>query len=566
MLTAFMKTLRIICILLVSSFNLCAAPISNTYSLKQLLPRVKPAARTAILISLSKAYEMEGNTDLAIDYLSKALNLFVQLKNDRGMADCQADLGVLLLKKKQYSPSKAAYVKALKNYDRLQDKKSMINVMRNIGILEEAIAQNDSASLYYRKGIALASELGDSSAAVSLYINFGNLLVQTGKFSDAKSMLARGIALADRSETSDEQIRGRQVMSNLIYKQGNYKDAFNYLKRLTHFSDSISNIRNRQAIAAAEAKIETEQTEAKLQNSQQGNISGSYPFMRSALGIILLMILAIIAGIISAVFYFRRKSNDRNAVLLSEKDNEIDKLMKEIQVLNTTKDKFFSVIAQDLRNPFTAVLGFTDILKEDYENIDEKDRILYIRAIHSSSFNIYELLKNLLDWSRTQTGNMECRPALIDMSQLTEQNVQLFSSYARNKEIQLNFEITGEAVTYADRNMVSTVIRNLLNNAIKFTNKGGEVHVAVKDVDHRSELSVTDTGMGISENELKKLFQLGNSKRSKGTADEPGTGLGLILCKEFISINNGTIRAESVPGKGSRFTISLPVRSPESVQ
>jgi signal transduction histidine kinase len=152
------------------------------------------------------------------------------------------------------------------------------------------------------------------------------------------------------------------------------------------------------------------------------------------------------------------------------------------------------------------------------------------------------------------------------MSQLTEQNVQLFASYAHNKDIRLNYEITGEAVTYADRNMVSTVIRNLLNNAIKFTNKGGEVHVSLKDVDHRSELSITDTGLGIAENDLKELFQLGGSKRAKGTADESGTGLGLILCKEFISMNKGTIRAESAPGKGSRFTISLPVRSPESVQ
>jgi len=531
-------------------------------------------------LHISAIYKVQGNLTMAKKYQNNSFDLLAQIDfenlTNRQMADSQANLGILLVKQKKYSPAKAAYLNAIKFYDRLRDKQNMIIVMNSIGILEEAIAQNDSASSYYRKGIAIAASIGDSSAAVSLFINYGNFLTRLGKFSDAKILLNKGISLAGKSGSTDEQIRGMQLMSELLYKQGNYREAFNYLSRSTRFFDSISGIRNQQSVAALGAKYDMELKEAKLQNNHQESFSKLFSFMQSSTGIYFLVILAIIVGILPAIYYLRNKNKDKDkdkdkdrdkiAGLLNEKNREIEKLEDELKVLNVTKDKFFSVIANDLRNPFTAVLGFADILKEDYENIDEKDKILYIRAIHSSSFNIYELLKNLLDWSRTQTGTLECKPTLIDMSQLTEQNVQLFASYAHNKDIQLGFEILGEAVTYADRSMVSTVIRNLLNNAIKFTNKGGEVYVTVKDVDNMSEFSVTDTGTGIAESDLEKLFQLGHSNRSKGTADESGTGLGLILCKEFISMNKGTIRAESAPGKGSRFTISLPVRSPESVQ
>lgn len=566
MLFAFMKNLWISCLFLLSSLFISASISTNPDSLKRLLPQAKPAAQSAILYSLARVYEIEGNTDLAIENLTKAFNLFKQLKDEKGMADCQSNLGLLLVKKKKYSPAKDAYVHAIEFYDNLRDKKSMIEAMNNIGILEEAIAQNDSASRYYHKGITLAAELGDSSAAINLFINQGNLLLRLGKFSEAKILLNKGIGLALESGSGDEQIRGMQTMANLLYKQGNYKDAFNYLKRTSHLSDSISGIRNKQFIAAMAAKKELEIKEAKIQSNQQESLSESKSILHGSGSIFLLVILAILTGLLSAIYYLRNKNKNKTASQLNDKNLEIEKLENKLKVINLAKDKIFSIITNDLRKPFTTILGFANILKEDFENIDEKERIHYIRAIHSSLFNIYELLKNLLDWSRTQTGTLECNPAMIDLHQLTEQNVQLFTNYARNKDIQLGFDISGEAVIYADRNMVSTVIRNLLNNAIKFTNRGGEVHITIKDVDHGAELSITDTGTGIAENNLEKLFQLGHSILSKGTADESGTGLGLILCKEYISMNHGTIHAESSPGKGSRFIISLPVRSPESVQ
>jgi len=268
---------------------------------------------------------------------------------------------------------------------------------------------------------------------------------------------------------------------------------------------------------------------------------------------------------LATLFYIRNKNKDKIANLFNETNRQTEDQGNEIKSAIAIKDKFFSIIAHDLNVPFTAILGLADMLKEDYNTLDEKEKMLYIRAIHSSSFNTYELLKNLNDWSRSETGKIESKPALIDLDEMAEQHIQLFKSYAQNKDILLSMESQGQTTAFADRKMVSSIIRNLLNNAIKYTNRGGEVHVNILGTDIVVELSVTDIGVGLNEQNLKKLFNINESYRTKGTADESGTGLGLFLCKKFVAANNGAIRAESAPGKGSRFTITLPVNAPEKV-
>jgi signal transduction histidine kinase len=473
--------------------------------------------------------------------------------------DSLVNLGKMQVSQKQFSPAKTTYLKAIKYYKQLGAENKLIAVMNNIGLLEEEIKQTDSAMRYYRFGLAMAYELNDSTAAIGVMLNTANLLTKLNKYSEAKSILNKFIRISQRQGLTNELIRGRQLMANLLYEQGNYKDAYTYLLHSSGYSDSISIVSNKQLIDSLEEKFEVEIQKVNIKGNQQENSSKSF-----SLGTLcFLIILAILIGMLATFFYIRNKNKDKIAILIDETKYQIENRDAELQSINATKDKFLSIIAQDLRNPFTAILGFADILKEEYGTLDEKEKMLYIRAIHSSSFNIYELLKNLYDWSRYQAGTIEVKPSAIDLSEMAEQHVQLFASYAQNKDIQLSIDTQGQPIALADRNMVSAIIRNLLNNAIKFTNKGGEVHVNIQSADSKVELSVTDIGVGISEENLKNLFNLNEAVRSKGTADESGTGLGLILCKKFVTMNHGTIRAESAPGKGSRFTITLPLNSPE---
>ena len=481
-------------------------------------------------------------------------------------ADSLLKMGQLQLRQKKFSPAKVTYLKAIKYCKDKGDNGSLIEVMNNIGLLEEEIKQKDSAMRYYRLGLSLAKEIPDSAVAVDLIFNSANLLITLNKYSEAKSLLNKGIRVSGKAGMTDDYIRGRRLMADLLYKQGNYKDAFNQISGLSVFSESISSVRNKELINNLKARYDKELKELKAISDKQNGLKGSLSFVRSSGSICLLVILAILIGMLLMFYYICYKNKESIANLLYETNRQAEKQESELKSVSETKDKFFSIITQDLRTPFTSILGFADILKEEYGRLEEKEKMLYIRAIHSASFNIYELLKNLHDWSRLQSGSLEYKPTAIDIAEMAEQHIQLFTSYSQNKDILLSIDSQGRPIAFADRNMVSAIIRNLLNNAIKFTNKGGEVHVNIQNADNYAELSITDIGVGMSEENLEKLFTSDQTFRSKGTADEAGTGLGLLLCKRFVTINNGCIHAESAPGKGSRFTITLPLKAQEQDQ
>jgi PAS domain S-box-containing protein len=233
-----------------------------------------------------------------------------------------------------------------------------------------------------------------------------------------------------------------------------------------------------------------------------------------------------------------------------------------LQELNATKDKFFSIIAHDLKNPFNDLMGFTQLLSMNIDKYDKNKIDNFIKIIHQSSKLAYNLLENLLDWSRAQTGNLNFNPEEITIKELIIENVNLLVSTAANKNIKIYPEFDCELSVYADKNMVRTVIRNLISNAIKYTNQGGFIKISTNKKDKFCETSISDNGMGISEENIPKLFKIDESYTTVGTEREKGTGLGLLLCKEFVEKNGGSISVKSVLGKGSTFSFTLPSATP----
>jgi len=232
----------------------------------------------------------------------------------------------------------------------------------------------------------------------------------------------------------------------------------------------------------------------------------------------------------------------------------------ELQKINSEKDKFFSIIAHDLKSPFNGILGFSQLLSEqikekDYEGIEK-----YAEIIQQSSQRAMDLLMNLMEWARSQTGRMEFSPEFFEMVSLIDEITPLFQEIARHKSIVIKSNLPSNAPVFADKAMISTVLRNLISNAIKFSYPGGQIIISVEE-NHQRELtiSVNDTGVGIPKNSLEKLFRIDENYSTKGTQNEKGTGLGLILCKEFVEKHGGKIWVESEEGIGSRFSFSLPV-------
>ncbi len=238
--------------------------------------------------------------------------------------------------------------------------------------------------------------------------------------------------------------------------------------------------------------------------------------------------------------------------------DELQKTNSQLQELNASKDKFFSIISHDLRSPFNVMLGYSQILDERFDDLEQERIKKDIKKLRKSAEGLYALLENLLTWSRIQRGAIEYDPEEIDLSDVADENIDLFCARADQKQITLRSMIQMGEEVYADENMLNTVIRNLVSNALKFTPDGGRIELSVQPSGEYVEVSVADTGTGIIEEDIPKLFRIDAQYTNVGTDGEKGTGLGLSLCQDLVEKNGGEIWVESEHGKGSTFKFTLP--------
>ena len=244
-------------------------------------------------------------------------------------------------------------------------------------------------------------------------------------------------------------------------------------------------------------------------------------------------------------------------VLLEERNEEVQVQADELAQLNATKDKFFSIIAHDLKNPFQAITGLSELLLTEYEQYDVAKVKGFITMIHASSTSASNLLINLLQWARSQTSSIKIKPELFNLHGLVRDVFMLLSSNANDKQVSLQNLVPLNTGLFADRNMINTVIRNLVNNAIKYTPENGIIKVSAAEENNKLIIRVSDNGVGMNAETCSGLFRIDKHISTPGTKGEAGTGLGLIICKDFIEKHGGSIRVESEQGRGTHFIIQM---------
>ncbi|MCW7755266.1 hybrid sensor histidine kinase/response regulator [Desulfobotulus sp. H1] len=238
-------------------------------------------------------------------------------------------------------------------------------------------------------------------------------------------------------------------------------------------------------------------------------------------------------------------------MMLQEQKNQLLRINRE-------KEKILSVVAHDLKAPFSSVLGFLGLLAESYEDYTEKEKKRFIAHAHGSTLKLYEMLEKLLDWTRTGSGFNEWQPEILDLTQLIHSTVSLFKENAEKKKIRIRGKIPGTLYLFADANMIASVLRNLISNAIKFTDTGGRITITADQSPAGTEIRISDTGIGMNEQTVSSLLSGSCGKSTPGTTGECGTGLGMVICREFIEKNKGTLAIESTPSKGSCFILTFP--------
>ena len=252
---------------------------------------------------------------------------------------------------------------------------------------------------------------------------------------------------------------------------------------------------------------------------------------------------------------------EERTLQIEEKNRLIISQNQELKELNRTKDKLFSIIGHDLGNQFNIIVGYSEVLISDFEKLDTGKVEYHLNNINKSSIHAYELLENLLTWSKMQTNSIQFNPQQFHVQEKIAESLELMEGACTKKHIQIKVIGKKDVSVFADVNMFSTVFRNLVSNAIKFTRENGSISISIQKKEDFCEIAVKDNGIGISEDNIRKIFRIDSNHSTLGTNGEKGTGLGLVLCKEFVEKHNGKIWVESVVGKGSKFSFTLPIEN-----
>lgn len=339
-----------------------------------------------------------------------------------------------------------------------------------------------------------------------------------------------------------------------IYFSSNWKSLLGYLPKITNYEDIrfFSNVVYHQDIdplLQAFKNCISGDAPTFVLNIQIQNDEKEYRWFQVRGGLVKKMGHNGADRVVGTVHDIQRLKEAEQAMV--EKESQL-------QEANQAKDKFFSIIAHDLKSPFNAILGFADLLYKEYGSFDDDEKKHFVENIYRSSESAYQLLENLLTWSRAQNNRIEFLPETLDLGKIVHNVVRLNKQKAIQKEVDIKSTVPAIEV-HADENMLQTVLHNLISNAIKFTNKNKGITIAAKESKDFVVVHILDQGVGIPEKELGNLFRIDQQYRRKGTSNETGTGLGLLLCKEFITKHGGTIHVASVLGEGSDFYFTIPL-------
>lgn len=392
----------------------------------------------------------------------------------------------------------------------------------------------------------------DNELKANAFIVLAEVGLETKSFSEAKSYAKKALAISSNIHSEELKVRCFCVLSALYEKMGDYKSALYYKNKSVHIQDSLLKSQTLQLLSI-QTSVNTKTKDVVEEPIEITEVSSldlltGVEDENKTVYIISLSLLFLFALIFFILF--------RSKVILSK---TLKSKNEELERLNATKDKFFSIIAHDLKSPFNSLMGFSEVLSLQVESKSQREIMEYSRSIHNSTRKLYSLVETLLQWSRTQLGTTEYKPEKIDVKILAINIVSILKINAEEKDIVISVNVGNEMIAWADKDLFSAVLRNLVSNAIKFSRVGSVITVAGKTKGKNIEISVTDTGVGISKENLQKIFRVDTNISTAGTLNEKGTGLGLVLCKEFVEINKGTISAESRLEKGSTFKFTVPL-------
>jgi signal transduction histidine kinase len=495
-----------------------------------------------ILIEMGRINAASGKIDKAFDNYEVALGYAHQQELPASEAD-------VLFYLAQLQGRNGKEQEALKNH------KEALRLRRSINDrIKEAISLNEIGDLYrqtkdepralanYEVALNINRALKDQSGIAQSYNNVGALYLHQKNFIRAISNLELALVAGREVEDTQQLYRSYDYLSQSHKELKDFKAALEYKELFAVMQDFIQAEKNERHLLEKQNhywidKKEHEIDKLQADQAQQEKVIEAQNKQRKFLYLLIAFGLIIVA-LILYLYFLKRKAN------------------RALSEMNVAKDRLFSIIGHDLKGPLNSLTSFSGLLQNHADQLSKEEIKMLSMDLDKSLKNLLALLENLLEWSRSQTGNIDFKRVSFDITEVLKENIELLKVQAQNKKITILTDTKTNVRVMAHRNSVNTVVRNLISNAIKFTPESGTIMLNVEE-GKQIVVSVNDTGVGMAEASVQKLFKLGTKHSTLGTAKEKGTGLGLILCKDFVEKNGGKIGVESTEGKGSRFYFTL---------
>lgn len=528
-------------------------------SLKMLLPLTERFYESGdqynyanCMVLMANVYNNQGNNEKAKEYNLKYVEQCNEIGFKPGIAGGYNNLAIIYYKEGNYEKSLENCIYAKEVFEELPDNYHLTNVLILMGNVYKDLNKLDKAWEINNKALKIAKKNDFKKIITEVYNNNSNLYLLEGNFEKAKSEAFKSYHLA-RETNNFKMIRDASFnIYNSYKKLGDNINALKYYEKHIQYKDSVQNEQNSREVKALKRNFEIltkDYENEKLKNENQLNQLEIKEQKTKTLVVIIILFAVIVIAAVMLVLNNKLKS--KNKLILYQKD--------ELEKANSLKDNMFAIIAHDLRGPVGNVSTLLDFLEYESVSEDKESYDQILDTVKKAASSTFSLLENLLNWARQQKNEIKYEPKHQNLGGVINNVIDLKLPAAQNKEIKIKATINKEIECAFDYQMIDLVIRNLVDNAIKFTPVGGEVNVISNVTGKQVEISVKDSGIGISEEVKQKLFNKYEYYTTKGTKNERGSGLGLKLCYDFIEYHSGQIWVESAEGKGSAFKFTLPL-------
>jgi len=525
-----------------------------------------------VLNNLGVLYYDLGQNEKSLEYYLLSVDIKKKLNQESGLDITYMNIGNVYYQLGSFEKSVEYYKMALDLMANAGNKYDRMLLLHNIGNSYGQIEKLKDAINFYYKAIEIQKEIGEKEMLVFSLQGLGNTLIKEGSFKEGEKYLLRSFGLANEIKDIRKSHKLAINLYEVYFEKGDFKNSVLYLKEYIDIEDRMFTLEQKVQIVELEEKYNAEKREQQiaflekekeiqqLEISKKEIESKQKSFQRNAL------IIIVILGAALLIYYFidSKKRKKLNQLLLKQNtkitDQQIEIAKQNDYLLesNKTKDKLFQIIAHDLRSPLVSMESITQLIPYWVEEQDFESLSRLSKTLELSVNNVLSLIDNLLNWALNQQGKFPYKPENINLKKNLEETIDVYKPIAQIKNIELKFRALNNVKVFADKNMLFTVMRNLLNNAVKFTPENGEITVGIERNQQFAKVWVKDSGIGMPVSKKEAVFELANGQ-TKGTRGETGKGLGLFFCKEFVNINNGDIYIESEKGKGTTITFTLPL-------